>query len=86
LCFVLYAPSATPASDKQGLRPLPNNINGFEVVAIRTEKHMLTAENAENAEKELDIKFKTKNYKLNSAVSASSAVKMMILLSFAPKA
>ncbi|GAH55415.1 unnamed protein product [marine sediment metagenome] len=47
---------------------------------------MLTAENAENAEKELDIKFKTKNYKLNSAVSASSAVKMMILLSFAPKA
>jgi len=42
----------------------------------------LNAENAENAEKELDIKFKTKNYRLNSAVSpegvprtASSAVK-----------
>ena len=35
----------------------------------------LNAENAENAEKELDIKFKTKNYRLNSAVSANSAVK-----------
>ena len=35
----------------------------------------LNAENAENAEKELDTKFKTKNYGLNSAVSASSAVK-----------
>ena len=35
----------------------------------------LTAESAENAEKELDIKFKTKNYRLNSAVSAGSAVK-----------
>jgi len=39
--------------------------------------------NAENAEKELDIKFKTKNYRLNLAVSpegvprtASSAVKI----------
>jgi hypothetical protein len=35
----------------------------------------LSAENAENAEKKLDIKFKTKSYKLNSAVSACSAVK-----------
>lgn len=31
---------------------------------------------AENAEKELDIKFKTINYKLNSAVSPISAVKI----------
>ncbi len=38
----------------------------------------LNAENAENAEKELDIKFKTKNYKLNSAVSACSAVKKQV--------
>ena len=29
----------------------------------------LNAENAENAEKELDIKFKTKNHRLNSADS-----------------
>ena len=29
-----------------------------------------------SAEKELDIKFRTKNYRLNSAVSASSAVKI----------
>jgi len=28
----LYAPSATPAGDKQGLKPLPNNINRFELV------------------------------------------------------
>jgi len=43
LCFVLYAPSATPASDKQGLRPLPNNINGPEVSAIRDDFAQLCA-------------------------------------------